>query len=239
MSYKEEHDKSAEQEIAKDRMILNIESDVEDDKSAEQEIAKDHTILDIESDVEEATGAYPDPKKFMTFIYNSEDETFCLLTPLSWLKLILTTAIYYCLLVGMVSGFYFLFLSIEYSTTDPKEDAKAPFAHAPPGSIWPTILKSPDLNIRYEPLECKYCMSVSMNKVFFWEPEAYTGKNSDLEEAMKKTNSTVNYTENMAFVSCDGKDKESTLSCLIDTDSVLINLSQKIQPPWPYSTLHA
>ena len=30
-----------------------------------------------------------------------------------------------------------------------------------------------------------------------------------------------------------------TLSSLIDTESVLINLSQKIQPPWPYSTLHA
>ena len=188
MSYKEERNKSAEQEISK-------------------ETSKDHTILDIGSDVKEAAKSCP--TKFATFIYNSEDGTICLRTPLSWLKLILTTAIYYCLLVGMVSGFYFLFLSIEYSTTDPKEEAKAPFAHAPPGSIWPTILKSPDLNIRYEPQECKYCMSVSMNKVFFWEPEAYTGKNSDLEQAMKKTNSTVNYTENMAFVSCDGKDKES------------------------------
>ena len=32
---------------------------------------------------------------------------------------------------------------------------------------------------------------------------------------------------------------EFTLRCLIDTDSVLINFSQKIQPPWPYSSLHA
>ena len=179
----------------------------ERNKRAEQEMSKDHTILNIGSDVKEAIESCP--TKFTTFIYNSEDGTICLRTPLSWLKLILTTVIYYCLLAGMVYGFYLAFLAIEYSTTDPKEGVKAPLAHAPPGSIWPTILKSPDLNIRYEPLECKYCMSVSMNRVFFWEPEAYTGKNSQLEQAMKKTNSIVNYSENMAFVSCDGKDNES------------------------------
>ena len=37
---------------------------------------------------------------------------------------------------------------------------------------------------------------------------------------------------------CQTTDK-TTLRCLIDKDSVLINLSQKIQPPLPYSTLHA
>ena len=92
MSYKEEHNKNAEQEISK-------------------ETSKDHTILDIGSDVKEAAKSCP--TKFATFIYNSEDGTICLRTPLSWLKLILTTAksaIYYCLLVGMVYGFYFAFI---------------------------------------------------------------------------------------------------------------------------------
>ena len=188
----------------------------ERNKRAEQKTSKDHTILDIEPNVKEAIESWP--RKFAKFIYNSEDGTICFRTPLSWLKLILTTSFYYCLLIGMVYGFYLLFVKVEYGTIDRIQGA--PLAHAPPGSIWPTIMKFPDLNIRYEPRECRYCMSVSMNRVLFWEPEVYTGQNpandtelskhlQELEEAMKKTGSTLDYSEKMAFVTCDGKDNES------------------------------